>query len=312
MSDARPVVYLLTCVPSGKRYVGICKSTATKRFKRHCTEAGQGSKLFLHRAIRKYGKASFTVDVIATADDWEQAKLLERSCIAEYGTFAPAGFNMTEGGEGTVGYQHREDSRAAMSQKHTGKVVSAESRKRMSESKAGVAKEPETRARMSLGARRRHAASPEESRILVAKMHAGRRLVDGPLSDAHKAKLSAATKGRKQSPQEIAARLPPLRAAMALESVRARISAGITGRAVSTETREKMSESCRAALSDPAVKAKISAANASREWSDSARAKIGTVHRGKPKSPETRERMRLAALRNWAKRRDNTTTTVEG
>jgi Pseudomonas phage homing endonuclease len=301
VSERKPVVYLLTCLSSGKRYVGIAKSTAEKRFKRHCAEARQGSRLLIHKAIRKYGRTAFSIRVLATADTWEHAKRLERQLIVEQDTFMPVGYNMTLGGEGTVGYRHRDDARAAMSRGHLGKVMSDESRQRMSEAKKGLLKSLDTRVNMALAQQARVAAMSQEERQQIEDRLAVIRPT-GPLSDGHKAKISATTKGRPPTPS--ATRIPHLRAAMCVADVRAKIVASNRRRTVTQATREKMSRSLRVALADPRVKAKIAASNAARVWSDESRAKLGVVHRGVPKSLEQREKMRIAAIEAHRRRRE--------
>lgn len=294
-------VYIIACATSGKNYVGICKCGVDRRFTRHKEAARAGSTLLLHRAMRKYGFAAFSVAPIEYPASWEEAKAAERRYIAELDTFRPNGYNMTAGGDGTVDYRHTDDARQTMSRKHTGKVLSAETRARMSASRKGVPKSPEGAANIRAALALRPPLTPER----LAKMHANR--VNGPLSDEHKAKLSAALKGRKQDPAVVAARIPLVRAGMTL-SARQKIIESNRRRPVTEATRQKMSKSLRAALADPEVKKKMAASNARRIWTDEARAKIGTAHRGKPKSPETREKMREAARRAHARRRNQEST----
>jgi group I intron endonuclease len=297
--NTKPVVYLITCTETNKKYVGIARVSAEYRFKRHCESARKGSRCYLHRAIRKYGKENFTVETLDTAADWAEAQVKEQFFIDLHQCFNPTGYNMTRGGEGLVGFKHRDASKAAMSRGHTGKVVSNETRARMSASKKGVAKTAETRARMAEAQKRRAVERPDIFARFLAV-----RPTPGPLTEEHKAKLSAATKGRVQSPEEIAARLPFIKAALQRPEVKAKLSARNKGRVLSEEAKAKIRESCRkAALANTELRAKVAAANAARVWTDEARAKASALRKGVPKSPEHRQKMREATTLSWARRR---------
>jgi group I intron endonuclease len=96
-------LYKLTS-PSGKSYIGISMFPIEKRLLEHQRNAtkrnGRGP---LRSAIRKYGIASFTCQVLAERDSWAELCELERTAIETHGTFCPRGYNMTTGGDGVVG-----------------------------------------------------------------------------------------------------------------------------------------------------------------------------------------------------------------
>lgn len=95
-----------------------------------------------------------------------------------------------------------------------------------------------------------------------------------PRSDEYRAKLAQAARNRRHSAE-----------------TRAKIARAATGQSPSKETREKISE-----------------ANAGRKRSPETRARISAGQLGKkrgPASPETKEKMRLAAIRRHARRRES-------
>ena len=291
----KPVVYLITCKATGKQYIGISKCSEVKRFKDHCTSARKGSTLFLHRAIRKYGKEDFTVKAVCYADTWEQAKELERRYILECGTFAPAGFNMTQGGEGTLAYQHTEEAKARMSQKHKGKIISTETRELIGLVHRGKPKSAETRAKMSawqIGRKR----SPETRERMSAALRVAfaRPEVKQKMIESNNRR-----KGEKQRPEVIAARIPFIRAAMTVAGVREKIIASNKRRVYSEATRQKLSDSLKKALAKPETKAKIAANNSARVWTPEARANMSKAKKGIPHSSAHREHMKQA----WVLRR---------
>lgn len=100
-------IYLITNTVTGHRYVGQTSRTVTARWKQHVSDAlhKPNKMTLMGRAIRKYGAESFSVETIGQFTNClgEAEKLF----IAELNTFAPNGYNLTQGGDGgMVGYKH--------------------------------------------------------------------------------------------------------------------------------------------------------------------------------------------------------------
>ena len=125
--------------PCGKSYVGISATTAESRFYKHTYSARNGSALAVHRAIRKYGRNAALLETLVVGD-WSYVTALEQRAIAAFGTRAPHGYNLTNGGDGLCGYRHSEATRAKL----RARVYSPEVRARMSASAMGVQKKPNT------------------------------------------------------------------------------------------------------------------------------------------------------------------------
>lgn len=94
-------LYIIRHRESGREYVG--KSVnVRKRLSLHRRYAS--SSIFLGRAIAAHGSAAFDCCIYATGTDAEML-VLEVLVIAERGSFAPGGFNLTIGGEGSSGWK---------------------------------------------------------------------------------------------------------------------------------------------------------------------------------------------------------------
>lgn len=106
-------VYKITS-PSGKAYVGITKDVQ-KRWGEH-----SHSQYAVGNAIRKYGDA-MRYEVLATVESWEEVCAMEEDFIVSYNTKTPNGYNLTDGGDGSFGYKHTDETRAKISKAHTGK-----------------------------------------------------------------------------------------------------------------------------------------------------------------------------------------------
>src|SRR5882672_9026408 len=101
--------------PSGKCYIGITAKTLDKRWAKHVEHAlGKRDSGALYAALRKYGPDSFFRGVLVESDDWEKLCQLEKDAILIHESFSPGGYNLTTGGEGTVG-PRSEKARLAVS-----------------------------------------------------------------------------------------------------------------------------------------------------------------------------------------------------
>ena len=57
------IIYLITNLVTGMKYVGLTSNSLRRRFNEHCKSAkrGKGGKLSLQEAIREYGEKNFTI-----------------------------------------------------------------------------------------------------------------------------------------------------------------------------------------------------------------------------------------------------------
>lgn len=105
-------IYKLTNQINGKSYIGKTERNIGVRIKEHQYDTRKGkSKSILCRAIRKYGWDNFIVEVLATTIDKNVLNYLEKFFIMVYNTNnRKFGYNLTDGGEGTTGYQYTKET----------------------------------------------------------------------------------------------------------------------------------------------------------------------------------------------------------
>lgn len=96
------IIYLLTNTTNGKQYVGQTSMGLDWRWRQHCIDAQRNSTTHLHKAIRKYGNAAFTHEILEHTTI-ENVNAREIYWIAELKT-KEHGYNMTNGGEGMRGF----------------------------------------------------------------------------------------------------------------------------------------------------------------------------------------------------------------
>lgn len=111
-------IYLIRNLVNGKGYVGFTVSTIEERWNQHCIESfSNNSSELLYRAMRKYGRFNFSIELITECEDEIFAlKILEPKYIEEYDTFVrnERGYNLTKGGEGAIGLIHTLESKQKM------------------------------------------------------------------------------------------------------------------------------------------------------------------------------------------------------
>jgi group I intron endonuclease len=97
-----------------------------------------GSGQLLHKAIKKYGIENFVKGVIEYIDinDWKEK---EQYWIKQLKSHtSDGGYNMTFGGDGTLGKYHTKESNELNRIAHTGKITSNETKLKQSNSHLGI------------------------------------------------------------------------------------------------------------------------------------------------------------------------------
>jgi group I intron endonuclease len=223
--------------PSNKQYIGIASKGMRFRWSVHVSESRAGSNTALHKAIRKYGPDVFVKEVLVVAD-YDYIKELESKAIEIFKTFTPNGYNLTRGGDGTVGRIFTDEQKKAISvatkkrmtderqrenlrQKNLGKKISEETKKKISESvKCTFSKRQNPSKGKKLS---------EERKVKISLSLMGNANTKGKkLSDEHKKKLSEIGKNRVFSDEH-----------------KERLSKAQTGKKYSAEVRAKMSRAAK-------------------------------------------------------------------
>ena len=131
------LIYRAINKTNGKSYVGQTIFTLEKRKDKHVWDSLNGCNMYFHRAIRKYDIYNFKWttlhDNIITIEDLNR---LEIFYINYYDTFGN-GYNLTEGGGGSIGFKHTEKSKAKMSETHKGKKLSEGHKEKISVANSG-------------------------------------------------------------------------------------------------------------------------------------------------------------------------------
>lgn len=131
-------VYKITNKVNGKIYIGITNQGSGVRYYKHWSDARKGDPCPIHKAMAKYGKENFTLEIIDFADTYDELKEKEKFYIKKFNSMdRSVGYNLTEGGDGTFGRLHSEETKEKIRQKALGRKASEETKKKMSESRKG-------------------------------------------------------------------------------------------------------------------------------------------------------------------------------
>ena len=133
------VVYLILNKINSRKYVGQTVQPLKVRFKEH---ARKKDNTLISNAIRKYGKENFYCGVIKTCASKEELDYWEKYYIAALKTKKPCGYNLTDGGEGIIGYHLTPEQRAKISAKNSVSLLG-------NKNTLGYRHTPESRAKMS-------------------------------------------------------------------------------------------------------------------------------------------------------------------
>lgn len=135
MDERYGYVYKMTNILNNKIYVGKRKSVVFD-------EQYWGGGKIITSAVRKYGKESFTREILEWCSSKTQLDERERFWIAElHARDLNIGYNLAEGGEGGITYVGENPQK--------GKLVSDESRQKMSDAHKGLIPSEETKHKMS-------------------------------------------------------------------------------------------------------------------------------------------------------------------
>lgn len=116
---------------NNKKYIGI---TSKKNVERRWNGGlGYINNTYFNRAIQKYGWDGFEHEVLFENLSEDEAKLKEIELIKKYDTMNSSnGYNMTFGGDGTVGYKHTKETKEKLSKLKIGTKMSEETKRKIS------------------------------------------------------------------------------------------------------------------------------------------------------------------------------------
>lgn len=134
------IIYKLTNKVNGKNYIGQTIKTLEERMIQHIRKI-KGKKpvsTYLHKAMKGYGVENFKAEILCECNTKEEMNEKEAYYITYFDTFFmnDKGYNMTYGGEGSIGYKPTDETKQKISIE-TKKGIDIEERKKRSKRMAG-------------------------------------------------------------------------------------------------------------------------------------------------------------------------------
>lgn len=200
-------VYLITNKINGKQYVGQHSGKDLLKYWNHCIAAalrGSQDKPHLYNAVRKYESKNFEIESLVVVQSEQEMDKYEIGLIRALDTRRPNGYNLTDGGGGTLGHAVSKETREKISSAlkiralstpshNLGLKRSEETKRKLSESHLGKSPSEESQRK------RLETCRSEEHRrkMSLAKMGNKNRL-GAVLSPETKKKISESLRKRHQ------------------------------------------------------------------------------------------------------------------
>lgn len=163
-------IYVITNKCNGKQYVGQTKrKVANGRINAHFQSPEKSDKP-LHRAIVKYGRANFCIEVIPYLGASSKAlDAIEKWQIAKRNTLVPNGYNLTDGGDG--GGIPGKVARANLSKAMKGRIFTNEHKANLSRAQRGRKLSKEHCSKISEGQKGRPAWNKGKPGTFLGRKH---------------------------------------------------------------------------------------------------------------------------------------------
>lgn len=125
------IIYKATNNINGKVYIGQTIQKFNCRITRHRFDSKHSDIGIFCRATRKYGFENFDWTILEYCDSKEEMNDMEFHYIKQYNSLTPDGYNLTLGGEGSLGCKPSLDSRLKMKKSSLGFKHTEEYKKRI-------------------------------------------------------------------------------------------------------------------------------------------------------------------------------------
>lgn len=298
---SRSGVYKITCVPTGKFYIGsaVCFKSRWKQHK-NCANIDKHHSVHFQRAWKKHGEENFLFSILLVCKKKDLLMYEQKALDA-----TKPEFNMCPTAGSRLGSKHSVEARAKISAVQTGKKQSRErvehrvalcrGKKRSAEAieltaaaKRGVPRSAETKEK--LAAANRGKKCLETTKLKLALIHKGNLYALGIVHSLEtRAKMSASRLGH-----------------VVTEETRRRIGNANRGKVKSVAHREAMSVARKGRKLSPETKAKMSASKKGVRFSSEHRSNMGVSSRLPVYIGSTQHISRSAAARQFGK----TVTTI--
>lgn len=180
-------IYKATNKINGKSYVGFDGSWPNRK-RQHERSSTRGSNFHFHCALRFYGFENFEWEIVFQSTDKNYThKIMEPFFISIFNTLVE-GYNMTEGGDGILGFKHSEEAILKIKEKRKTQIFTEEHRRKISLALSQRTISDTTREKLSNAKKKENLS--EETLKKLSESQKGKKM-----SDEARLKMSIAKKG---------------------------------------------------------------------------------------------------------------------
>ena len=185
-------IYKITNQINGKIYIG-------KHSTDNLDDGYMGSGILICKAEKKYGLENFTKEYLAFCDTEEKLNWFEKFYIKKCKA-KEVGYNLTDGGDGHLGFIMTEETKQKLSEAKKGKTFSKEHKQKLSEAKKGKTLSEDHKQKISEAIKKQLVEKgvpfkgkyqSEETKQKISDAMKGK-----TFSKEHKQKISEAKKGK--------------------------------------------------------------------------------------------------------------------
>ena len=182
------IIYKITNLENDKIYIGQTQRSLKERMAEHCRNI---CPCYIDRAIKKHGVENFKVEIVEECNNIDELNEREKFWISYFDCKFPNGYNLADGGKGSLGHSTPPDVLARLSRLRKGRKIPPEQRAKISATLKGKIFSEETRAKIS-AAKMGHTVS-DETRAKLAAANFGKKA-----SAETRAKMSASSKSKRK------------------------------------------------------------------------------------------------------------------
>lgn len=240
--------YLYRNKINGKPYVGQT-SNFNKRAEQHIIQSNNSPKMYIDRAIAKYGIENFDISIIECIECISKvADEIEFRWMIEFNSMVPNGYNVKPGGKTARGWRHSEETKKKLSIVHMGQPSGMKGKNHSNEAN-------EKNRQAHLGK-----SLSEETIEKIVKANTGKKR-----TNEQKQNISNSLKGKTLSEEHKKALSISHMGYVMPDEQKQKISNGNKGKIVSEKTKEKISKSQIGKVIPEEVREKISKTLAGRK-----------------------------------------------
>jgi group I intron endonuclease len=132
------IIYKATNLINGKCYIGQTTRGFEKRVREHNNLSGNTKGYYFHNAVRKYGKDNFEWEILCECESKTMLDIMETfKIMVNHSHISEGGYNLTWGGEGSIGLKLSEETKERMRYERRNRVYTNEYRENQSKTHIG-------------------------------------------------------------------------------------------------------------------------------------------------------------------------------